>query len=85
MSQISQSFCSHCGKYVPVSKNTPNHTLHFLVSLFSCGLWVIPWVLISAFNGSAKWRCNHCGSSCAEVTIEEVKKQISKMESNKRG
>lgn len=82
MSQISQSFCSHCGKYVPVTKNTPNHILHFLVTCFSCGLWVIPWICISLFNNS-KWRCNHCGSACTEVTIEQVKKQISKMDNNK--
>ena len=28
-----------------------NHTLHAIVSIFSCGLWVIPWVIITVNGG----------------------------------
>lgn len=24
-----------------------NHTLHALISIFSCGIWVIPWIIMA--------------------------------------
>lgn len=26
----------------------PNHLLHAVITLFSCGLWVIPWIIVTA-------------------------------------
>ncbi len=40
-----------------------NHVLHAVISIFTCGLWVIPWFIIMAqqANDSA-WRCTVCGN-----------------------
>lgn len=53
-------YCRHCQKNVMAQKNTPNHILHFLLSVFTVGLWVIPWVLISV-GSIGGYRCTQCG------------------------
>ena len=35
-----------------VAKYKTSHVLHFLLSVFSGGLWLIAWVLIAQHNGS---------------------------------
>jgi hypothetical protein len=53
-------FCKHCNKRVMAQGDTPNHILHFFLSLFTFGLWLIVWlaVCICCVGG---WRCTQCG------------------------
>lgn len=53
-------FCKVCNRQVMVRAKTPNHVLHFLISAFTCGLWIIPWILMGI--SSSKYRCIYCGS-----------------------
>jgi hypothetical protein len=31
-----------------------NHTLHVLISVFTCGLWLIPWLVMGAVGGEKR-------------------------------
>jgi len=39
-----------------------NHTLHFVLGLFTCSLWWGVWLFIALF-GRGKWRCTRCGQA----------------------
>ena len=54
-------FCGMCQKNVMAVGQTPNHLLHFVISMFTIGLWVIPWIIISA-SSSGGYRCTQCGA-----------------------
>ncbi len=53
-------YCSHCQKNVMALGKTPNHLLHFFLSLFTC-VWVIVWILI-ATGSIGGYRCSQCGT-----------------------
>jgi hypothetical protein len=45
----------------------PNHVLHLILSILSCGLWLIPWLVI-ALSDSGKRSvviCSRCGRAVA--------------------
>lgn len=50
--------CPLCG---PSPYNVPavNHTLHFLITVLSCGLWAFVWIFLAATRGKAT--CGSCG------------------------
>lgn len=55
--------CKKCDEITPHTRKTPNHVLHALLTLFTVGIWVIPWILLAAtssFAGEAK--CGKCGA-----------------------
>ena len=58
--QYKGGYCKKCGENRKVSRKTPNHILHLLLSLVTMGLWLIIWILISVQFGG--WRCDKCGS-----------------------
>jgi hypothetical protein len=31
-----------------------NHTLHVLLSIFTCGLWLIPWLVLGVAGGEKR-------------------------------
>ena len=39
---------------VLVHGKTVNHTLHVLISIFTCGLWLIPWLVMGAVGGEKR-------------------------------
>ena len=41
----------------------PNHLLHFIITFFTCGLWIIPWVLIAVEAEFRPFRCPTCGTA----------------------
>lgn len=55
-------YCHKCQHETGHVKSTTSHGLHFLISLFTLGLWVIPWICISIF-GLSPAKCSRCGSS----------------------
>lgn len=60
MAKHNQYFCEHCGKHTLFIEDTPNHALHFILTLFTCGGWLIIWFFIAA--GSKPWHCCSCGA-----------------------
>ena len=62
MSKFSQGFCPECDKKVLTLKTPVNHILHFILSLFSFGLWIPVWLVVSIANDLTPWRCNSCGT-----------------------
>ena len=59
----SSGYCGHCANYVRVRRPAPSHLLHFIITVFTCSLWLIPWVLVSIRAGG--WTCAACGRSAA--------------------
>lgn len=61
-------FCEDCKRRVKVYRKGTNHILHFLISLFTCGMWLIIWLFITLIHlnpstaGTSNWKCTLCGS-----------------------
>ena len=62
MAQIhSQSFCRTCGRPTLHTKNGTNHILHLLLTLVTCGCWVVIWALDGLCHMVTRPRCTQCG------------------------
>lgn len=57
--QESTGYCKRCKKHVMIRRAGTNHLLHFFLTLFTFGLWLLVWVLASVKIGG--WRCSQCG------------------------
>jgi hypothetical protein len=55
------AYCHVCERRVLAIGKAPNHILHFLITMFTCGLWVIVWILLAA-GTIGNYRCTRCGS-----------------------
>jgi hypothetical protein len=53
-----QGSCRRCG-LVLARRSGTNHVLHFLITIFSCSLWIPFWIMISLKFGG--WQCPICG------------------------
>ncbi len=51
-------YCNYCNKNVMAVKTTPNHILHFILTLFTGGAWAIVWIILYFKEG---YRCTECG------------------------
>ena len=52
-------FCKRCGRQVMISRPGTNHILHLLLTILTCGFWLVIWILCSIKIGG--WRCTQCG------------------------
>lgn len=50
--------CTNCKKEVATKTQSVNHILHLLLSLFTAGLWLIVWILLSMTKREV---CIDCG------------------------
>ena len=57
--------CPKCQRQVLARRPAPNHLLHFIITFFTCGLWVVPWLAIT-FGGGKPWLCPTCGSAVVQ-------------------
>ncbi len=57
-----QTYCPNCGAIVLGRRETPNHVIHLLITLFTCGLWVIPWGLLAWGASNRPFLCPACGT-----------------------
>lgn len=64
MPQISSRYCSRCRMHVAALRGAPNHVLHLIVTLFTCGVWVIPWIFFSMNQG---YHCPQCGKTLSST------------------
>lgn len=58
MEQISK-YCRYCKQHTIHQRQGVNHILHLLITVLTCGLWVIIWVLLIWFNIGG-WHCRKC-------------------------
>jgi len=66
------AFCSACDKQVLVRKQVPNHVLHFLITFFTCGLWIFVWPLIALKKAGDEWLCTLCGRPAISQSAYEA-------------
>lgn len=60
--QESSMFCEACRRQVLCRRETANHVLHALITIFcTAGLWIPIWLLCALDTGP--WRCSGCGST----------------------
>lgn len=57
--EYSTGFCKNCGKKKKLVRKGTNHILHLILSIITCGFWIIIWILASIFKDH--WRCDTCG------------------------
>ena len=57
--QEATGWCKTCGRQVMIRRKGTNHILHLLLTIFTAGLWIIVWILVSIKIGG--WRCTSCG------------------------
>lgn len=55
-----QLHCSVCGEMRVHTQETPNHTLHIVLTALTGGIWAIPWILLSMQAKPAL--CGKCGT-----------------------
>ena len=59
--EYSTGFCEHCNDNVKIQRKTPNHIFHFIMSILTCGIWLLVWACLSSEKDS--WRCSRCGAN----------------------
>lgn len=53
-------YCEHCNEQRVVFRHGTNHVLHLILSIITCGMWLIVWLGSAIKIGG--WRCQMCGS-----------------------
>src|SRR3954468_17311178 len=59
----SSGFCPTCQRQVVVRKEQKNDVFWLLAVLFSCGLFVIFWIISSLNRASQPYHCSVCGTN----------------------
>jgi hypothetical protein len=54
-------YCPACKQNVMAVGSTPNHALHGVLSLLTCGWWLLGWLFIVIIHRDL-FRCTRCGS-----------------------
>lgn len=57
----SRRYCYEEDRMVLAEKETPNHVLHLLLSVFTAGVWIIVWIILSIGASFNSYKCPHCG------------------------
>lgn len=57
--QEATGWCEKCHRQVMLRRPGANHVLHLILTLVTCGIWSIVWILSSVRIGG--WRCTICG------------------------
>lgn len=63
----SSGYCTPCERQVLTRRSAPNHGLHLLLSVLTCGVWAPFWIARSMRRGG--WRCSSCGRLLAPVAL----------------
>lgn len=60
MQKQASRYCPHCQSRVLAVGTTPNHMLHLVLTLLTCGLWGVVWLLV-VVGKIGGYRCVKCG------------------------
>lgn len=55
---ISRGYCPQCDEMVVAEVRSPSHLIHFVVTIFTAGLWFPIWVVLAL---SPESNCRRCG------------------------
>ncbi|MDQ3337856.1 MAG: hypothetical protein M4D80_22065 [Myxococcota bacterium] len=74
-----QLHCGICNEIRLHTQETPNHTLHIVLTALTGGLWAIPWILVSMQAKPAL--CGKCGTlrpahSALQLTSGATQQQL---------
>lgn len=67
MRQLQLQCTGICADVTPHNQPTPNHVLHLVLTVFTGGLWVLPWIGFAASNPHAT--CVRCGNRRSPLHI----------------
>jgi len=56
--EFTGGFCTVCKEQRKFERRSQNHILHLLLTLCTCGLWLLVWMAVR----KGKWMCGQCGS-----------------------
>lgn len=56
-------YCLVCNRQSMFQKQKINHVLHFVLTLFTLGLWSLVWITLLIVNSAKPKRCASCGST----------------------
>ena len=68
--EYNSGFCKYCNEQVKTQRESPNHILHFLITILTCGFWVVIWFLLCLQFGG--WNCSNCGQKIDGLGIDGV-------------
>lgn len=54
-------FCEDDVAMVLAERQTPNHVLHLLLSIFTVGFWIPVWIIVVLLTSGA-YKCPRCGA-----------------------
>ena len=57
-----QTYCPNCQKLVLGQRETVNTVAYVLLTLFSCGFWLIIWWIMAATFRQRPFLCTICGT-----------------------
>ena len=58
----SQHYCPSCRQMRMFIRERPNHILHLLLTVFTLGIWLLIWPVVSAAKASQRPCCSVCGT-----------------------
>lgn len=61
--------CATCGKQTLHRQRAPNHILWAILTLFSCGIFGVVWVIDSMKAQNDPWQCATCGTLAAPAQV----------------
>jgi hypothetical protein len=50
--------CKHTQRFIRVQTT---HWFHAVMTIITCGLWIVSWIAIVIGRRIWPWRCKHCG------------------------
>ena len=56
------AYCPICQRQVLARRTPANNTFHLLLTVFTAGLWLIPWYFIALSPGAQTYFCTFCGT-----------------------
>ena len=58
------AYCTHCAadRLFRRTRSAPNHLLHAFLTVFTCLLWGIVWLVVASSPTLGPWRCTVCGN-----------------------
>jgi hypothetical protein len=73
--QKARHYCPQEKKAVIAERQTPNHVLHLLLSVITCGLWLPVWLLLGLF-GNGPWLCPSCAARTRGWVTKDEKRLL---------
>ena len=68
--------CPRCGTRTLHLVDQPSHLLHLVLTVFTAGLWLLPWLLLG--TGERREQCTACGLDSRDA-VEEWKYERPKL------